>query len=63
MPHRIREAMRAGGLAPLGGKGEIVETDETYYGKPEEPTRPKRAEANRSDKAAKSPATSAPSSR
>ncbi len=32
MAHRIREAMRAGGLAPLGGGGSIVEADETYYG-------------------------------
>ena len=32
MAHRIREAMRAGGLAPLGGGGGIVEADETYYG-------------------------------
>ena len=30
--HRIREAMRQGGLAPLGGKDKIVEADETYYG-------------------------------
>ena len=33
MCHRIREAMRAGGLGPLGGEGKIVEADETYYGK------------------------------
>lgn len=33
MAHRIREAMRAGGLAaPLGGEGKIVEADETYFG-------------------------------
>jgi transposase-like protein len=32
MCHRIREAMRAGGLGPLGGEGQIVEADETYYG-------------------------------
>ena len=32
MCHRIREAMRAGGLTPLGGAGKIVEADETYYG-------------------------------
>lgn len=32
MAHRIREAMRAGGLGPLGGEGQIVEADETYYG-------------------------------
>jgi transposase-like protein len=34
MAHRIRECMRQGGLAPLGGNGKIVEADETYYGKP-----------------------------
>lgn len=33
MEHRIREAMRAGGLDPLGGEGKIVEADETYYGR------------------------------
>jgi transposase-like protein len=32
MCHRIREAMRDGGLDPLGGGGGIVEVDETYYG-------------------------------
>jgi len=32
MSHRIRECMRTGGLAPLGGGGKIVEADETYYG-------------------------------
>jgi transposase-like protein len=32
MCHRIREAMRKGGLTPLGGEGKIVEVDETYYG-------------------------------
>jgi len=37
MAHRIREAMRAGGLAPLGGNGGIVEADETYYGRVERP--------------------------
>jgi len=33
--HRLREAMRTGGLEPLGGKGKIVEADETYFGKPD----------------------------
>ena len=33
MAHRIREAMRDGGLAPLGGEGKIVEADETYHGR------------------------------
>lgn len=32
MCHRIREAMRDGGLAPMGGAGGIVEADETYFG-------------------------------
>jgi len=29
---RIREAMRSGGLAPMGGPDGIVEADETYFG-------------------------------
>ena len=37
MSHRIREAMRAGSLGPLGGNGQIVEADETYHGKKAEP--------------------------
>jgi transposase-like protein len=38
MCHRIREAMRSGGmLGPLGGEGKIVEADETYYGPTEKP--------------------------
>jgi transposase-like protein len=33
LSHRIREAMRAGGLvAPMGGNGGTVEVDETFYG-------------------------------
>jgi transposase-like protein len=44
MAHRIREAMRAGGLAPLGGNGQIVEADETYFGKPEQPRVSKQRE-------------------
>lgn len=32
MAHRIREAMRDGGLASMGGGGGIVEADETYFG-------------------------------
>jgi transposase-like protein len=31
--HRLREAMRTGGLAPMGGAGAIVEIDETYIGR------------------------------
>jgi transposase-like protein len=35
MAHRIREAMRDGGLkppTPMGGEGKIVEADKTYFG-------------------------------
>jgi transposase-like protein len=32
MSHRIREAMRSGELAPMGGLGGIVEVDETFIG-------------------------------
>lgn len=37
MSHRIREAMRSGSLGTFGGGGGIVEADETYYGKVEDP--------------------------
>jgi transposase-like protein len=33
LTHRIREAMRAGELAPMGGPGKFVEIDETIQGK------------------------------
>jgi transposase-like protein len=33
--HRIREAMRDGSLAPMGGAGGVVEIDETFIGKKE----------------------------
>src|ERR1700716_174777 len=34
LSHRIREAMRSGGLMPpMGGNGGIVEVDETFYGR------------------------------
>ncbi len=34
LTHRIREAMRAGGLMPpMGGNGGVVEADETYIGR------------------------------
>ena len=36
MGHRIREAMRVGSLVPpMGGAGEVVEIDETIYGRTE----------------------------
>jgi transposase-like protein len=33
LTHRIREAMRDGSLAPMGGEGSTVEIDETYIGR------------------------------
>ena len=35
LSHRIREAMRDGSLAPMGGDGGVVEVDETFIGKRE----------------------------
>jgi transposase-like protein len=35
MSHRLREAMRVVGMEPMGGAGEIVESDETYIGRVE----------------------------
>lgn len=37
MCHRIREAMKDMNPAPMGGKGKIIEADETYHGKRETP--------------------------
>ena len=37
LSHRIREAMRNGSLAPMGGTGGTVEIDETYFGRMETP--------------------------
>jgi transposase-like protein len=33
MTHRIREAMKGGVLPPIGGKGAVVEIDETFIGR------------------------------
>jgi transposase-like protein len=33
LTHRIREALRSGALAPMGGNGGIVEVDETFIGR------------------------------
>lgn len=39
MAHRIREAMKgSAGSEPLGGEGKVVEADETYFGKVDEPS-------------------------
>ena len=49
MAHRIREAMRAGGIAPpMGGDGKIVEADETYFGKVEPSKRRTKTTSGRS---------------
>jgi len=41
MSHRIREAMRTGGLLPpVGGAGQIVELDETFIGRKKEYLKP-----------------------
>ncbi|MBI4724937.1 MAG: IS1595 family transposase [Rhodomicrobium sp.] len=39
MSHRIREAMRSGDLAPMGGAGSVYEIDETFIGKKEDETK------------------------
>ena len=39
--HRIREAMRTGGLPPLGGQGKTVEVDETYIGRLKDVPKPR----------------------
>lgn len=45
MCHRIREAMRDDAPGPMGGGGQIVEADETYFGKTEyQPTLNTRGE-------------------
>lgn len=48
MMHRLREAMRSGGLEPLGGRGKVVEADETYYGQIAKENRPKKTTSGRS---------------
>jgi transposase-like protein len=37
MTHRIREAMKEAAPDPIGGEGKIVEADETYFGRRENP--------------------------
>ncbi len=41
MSHRIREAMRSQGLAPMGQGGGGVEIDETYIGRDPEKSKPR----------------------
>ena len=63
MMHRLREAMRTGGLEPLGGAGKVVEADETYFGKRRDDARLTAAQGPSLHQARQGPATSAPSSR
>ena len=45
LAHRIREAMRSGDLAPMGGDGKMVEADETYIGRLPDAARSSRVTA------------------
>ena len=48
MCHRIREAMRSDSnswSSPVGRSGKVVEADETYFGRTDEPRRPKKLRA------------------
>jgi len=56
LSHRIREAMRSGELEPMGGKGKIVEADETYFGDREVVT--KRTKHGKSGLSGKRPVVS-----
>ena len=47
LSHRIREAMRAGKLSPMGGPGGIVESDETYIGRLQGVPQPKNGPAHK----------------
>src|SRR3954466_14102407 len=47
MMHRLREALRTGGLGPLGGPDKIVESDETYIGRLEGQTKMKAGYAHK----------------
>ena len=49
LTHRIREAMRDGGLSPLGGGGGFVEVDETAMGRTEDAPKKGRALMGRSE--------------
>jgi transposase-like protein len=53
MMHRLREAMRSGGLLPpMGGIGVTVETDETYFGTiPKDELMPKQGRGKRAGQA------------
>lgn len=50
MSHRIREAMRSGALAPMGGGGGAVEVDETYIGRDASTPKGRHIKPNRDQK-------------
>lgn len=47
LTHRIREAMRALGMKPMGSDGEVIEADETYFGPIEKSQRRKKTTSGR----------------
>jgi len=57
LSHRIREAMRDGSLAPMGGLGGIVEIDETIIGKLKGAPYPRDTVDNRNQKVSDEPQT------
>jgi transposase-like protein len=62
--HRVMEAMRRGGLDPMGGPGKVVEVDEAYPAMSKTALRPNSAVAARTPEAASAArVASAPSSR
>jgi transposase-like protein len=40
MAHRIRESMRDAAPTPMGGEGEVIESDEAYWGPKDKETKP-----------------------
>lgn len=46
MAHRLREAMRSGDLTPMGGLGQVVEADETFFGQSSKPRKNARGPAH-----------------
>ena len=59
MTHRIRKAMEDTNAGPIGGEGKVVEVDETYFGKRENPA-PRSARRLTRRAASLAPLASAP---
>ena len=47
MMHRLREALRVGGFAPMGSGGKVVESDETFIGRKKGVPKPKAGFAHK----------------